>query len=137
MPDPAFGDAVHRSLRQFLSFGLVGVVNTAIGFGVIALAQVVFALHPVLANVLGYAAGLTNSYLMNRAFTFQGTVHSGGTMLRFFLAFVVAYGVNMAVLLSGLKLAADAALIVQGAAMVSYTIVFFLISKLYVFRNPT
>jgi putative flippase GtrA len=113
------------------------VVNTAIGFSVIALAQVVFGLHPVAANMLGYAAGLTNSYLMNRAFTFRGAGHSWGAILRFLLAFAMAYGANMAVLLSGLRLAPDAALMWQGVAMVAYTTVFFVISKFYVFRSPT
>jgi putative flippase GtrA len=128
---------VRGVLKQFLSFGLVGLVNTAIGFGVIALAQVVFGLHPVPANMLGYAAGLTNSYLMNRAFTFRGAAHSGAAMLRFGLAFVLSYGVNLAVLLSGLRLLPEAALLWQGLAMVSYTIVFFALSRLYVFRSPT
>lgn len=128
---------MRTGLRQFLSFGLVGVANTAIGFSVIALAQVVFGLHAVAANMLGYAAGLTNSYLMNRVFTFRGATHSTGVMLRFLLAFAVAYATNMAVLLTGLRVSPDAALLWQGLAMVSYTIVFFMISKLYVFRSST
>jgi putative flippase GtrA len=127
---------MRESLRQMVSFGLVGVVNTAIGFGTIVLAQVVFGLHPVPANILGYAAGLTNSYLMNRAFTFRGATHSAAVALRFLVAFGVAYGANMAVLLICLRLSSDHVLLWQGLAMVTYTTVFFLISKFYVFRRP-
>ena len=124
-------------LKQALSFGLVGVVNTAIGFGVITLAQVVFGLHPVPSNVLGYAAGLTNSYLMNRAFTFRGSAHSTGTALRFLLAFGISYGANLVVLLGLMRVSPEHALLWQAVAMVTYTAIFFLISKLYVFRPQT
>ena len=124
-------------LRQMISFGLVGVVNTAIGFGVIALAQVMFGLHPVVSNMLGYIAGLTNSYFMNRAFTFKGSAHSIRAMLRFLLAFGIAYGANVAVLLILIQISPDQVLLWQGLAMVTYTAIFFLVSKLYVFRHQT
>lgn len=131
------GDLVRKTPRQLVNFCLVGVVNTVIGFGTIAVAQLLFGLHPVLANIIGYAAGLTNSYLMNRAFTFSEMSHASGSAFRFVVAFVIAYGANMAVLLAGLRTFTDHVLLLQGLAMVIYTIIFFVISKIYVFRSPT
>jgi putative flippase GtrA len=122
-------------MRQLAAFGLVGVANTAIGFGTIALAQNGLGLHPVAANVLGYAVGLSNSYIMNRAFTFRGARHSTGQALRFLAAFAIAYAINLGVLLAGLALAPEAALGAQAAAMVAYTLAFFALSKIYVFRE--
>ncbi len=126
--------AMHETVRQAISFGLVGVLNTAIGFGTIVLAQTVFGLPPVVANILGYAAGLTNSFLMNRAVTFRGAGRDSATVARFLLAFVIAYGANLAVLLTLLALRPEAALAWQAVAMVVYTGLFFVISKVYVFR---
>lgn len=122
------------TIRQAISFGLVGVMNTAIGFGTIVVAQSVFGLHPVLANVLGYAAGLTNSFFMNRAITFQDAARDRASIVRFLVAFAVAYGANLMVLLILLSLMPGAALVWQAVAMVVYTGIFFVLSKFYVFR---
>lgn len=128
-------DPMRGGMRQFLTFGLVGVINTSIGLGTIALAQEGLGLHPVLSNIVGYAAGLTNSYFMNRAFTFRGAAHSQGAVVRFLVAFALAYGANLIVLLALLGRSEDHAMFWQAAGMVVYTVVFFLVSKFYVFRD--
>ncbi|MEJ6396238.1 GtrA family protein [Gymnodinialimonas sp. 2305UL16-5] len=122
------------TIRQAISFGLVGVLNTAIGFGTIVLAQTVFGLPPVVSNILGYAAGLTNSFFMNRAITFRGASRDLAAAIRFLVAFAIAYGANLAVLLGLLSVAPEAALAWQAVAMIVYTGVFFVLSKFYVFR---
>lgn len=122
-----------ESLRQLLTFSVVGVINTAIGLSVIWLASWLGA-NPYLANVLGYAFGLTNSFLMNRAFTFRQAGRGPGVVPRFAIAFCIAYGCNLALLTIGLAIDPGREFLWQCVSMVGYTGVFFILSKWFVFR---
>ncbi len=53
-----------------ISFGLVGVINSAIDFGVFSLAYYYFGLPVVAANTLAWVVAVTGSYVMNSTITF-------------------------------------------------------------------
>lgn len=60
------------TLRQLVKFGIVGWINVAIDFGFLNLFVIVGGVPVLLAGLLSTAMALTNSYLMNRAWTFRG-----------------------------------------------------------------
>lgn len=60
------------TLRQLVKFGIVGWINVAIDFGFLNLLVIVGGLSPLVAGLLSTAMALTNSYLLNRAWTFRG-----------------------------------------------------------------
>ena len=62
-----------------MSFALVGVVNSAVDFGVFALAYSYFDLPIILANVLSWCVAVSGSYVMNSLTTFA---HESGRELR-------------------------------------------------------
>jgi putative flippase GtrA len=74
-------DAWLRPLR----FGLVGVANTAVDFGVFLL-LLRLGLWPAPAAAAGFACGTLNSYLLNRNWTFRDAPRRPGWSQ--FLAFV-------------------------------------------------
>ncbi|MCG7409715.1 GtrA family protein [Paenibacillus sp. ACRRX] len=80
---------------QFIKYALVGVANTVIGLGTIAL--LLHALHwPHLwATFVGNSVGVMFSYVMNRNYTFQHRGKTSTSMLLFFgvsfLSYVLAY----------------------------------------------
>lgn len=55
---------------QIWRYGVVGVVNTLIGYALIVTLHMAIGLSLLSANVLGYAAGLSFSYFANRRWTF-------------------------------------------------------------------
>jgi putative flippase GtrA len=57
-------------LRKAISFGLIGVVNTAVDFGVFMFGVNVLGLPIVPANVLSWLIAISGSYVMNSYFTF-------------------------------------------------------------------
>ena len=61
-----------------MSFALVGVVNSAVDFGVFALAYSYFDLSIILANVLSWCVAVSGSYVMNSLTTFA---HESGREL--------------------------------------------------------
>lgn len=52
-------------------FSLTGVANTLVDVATFSLLAFVLGLAPAVANVLAYLVGVTNSYLMNRYWTFR------------------------------------------------------------------
>lgn len=122
-----------NAFREALLFAGVGLVNTALSLSVIWIASRV-GMGPYLANMAGYAVGLINSFFMNRAVTFRKQSSAPGAASRFLLTFAVAYVVNLTVLTAGLSISDAHEFLWQILAMITYTVVFFTLSKWFVFR---
>jgi putative flippase GtrA len=79
-----------RSLAgKAMSFGLIGVVNTVIDFGVFWVAVQKFAVPLIPANVLAWLVAVSASYVMNASITFAA---ESGRRLRWrsYAAFVAS-----------------------------------------------
>jgi putative flippase GtrA len=85
-----------------LRFGLVGVVNTGVDFLVFVLLFYGLAWPLLVANTLGYLAGLANSYVLNSRWTFGDRV--GGRVPARPLLYACLNGVGL--LLANLAVAA-------------------------------
>ncbi|MBJ6132066.1 GtrA family protein [Ochrobactrum sp. Q0168] len=118
---------------QFGRFGLVGLLNTFITLLVIAVLTWLGA-SPFVANAAGYVAGLVNSYFGNMKWTFRSE-SSWTRTLRFLVAFGICYAVNVYVLHLSLPLAQYQVLMPQVVAMTSYTVLFFILSRAWVFKK--
>lgn len=125
-------------VRQAVRFGSVGLVNTAVGLSLIWLAMW-FGAGPLLANALGYVAGLVVSFNLNRFWTFAGPDKFdtlGDTLAkarRFGGAFAVAWCLNAAVVWTGVQITDISPYLLQIAGMVTYTICFFVLCRIWVF----
>ena len=119
---------------------VVGVANTAVGFGGTLVLEFVFSLSPALANAGGYAVGIPFSFILNRRFTFGDRGRAGPAALRFALAVASAFALNQAVLqlaIGQLGRAGPGAVLSQAASAVSYTVTLFILCRLWVFRDAT
>lgn len=125
------------ALREMGRFVVVGLVNTAFGYAIFWLGLRLLGLSAHAANTLSYAISLCLSFVLTRRFVFRaqaGPAHQAAW--RFLLAFGIAFAVNQAGLWLLLYLAWRAE-IAQLGAMVSYTIVFFILNKFFVFHRPS
>lgn len=120
-------------IAYVLRFATVGVVNTLIGYAVIFLCMYGLGLGPVTSNVLGYAVGLVVSFVLNRTYTFRSRVAAGPQALRFAVFFGLAYLLNLGILLWLTREVGVASGIAQLAGGVAYFVVFFLLSRYFVF----
>jgi putative flippase GtrA len=89
-------------MNQALAFSKylsVGCVNTAVHFAVFVALFRLAGLAPLLASTIGYCAGVANSYLMNRAWTFKITAQPDlWEFLKFVTVNVIALGLNLVIL---------------------------------------
>lgn len=62
----------HSEVAQIGRFGLVGILNTIVDFGVYNLLLILFAsLDPVIASIVSGTAAMINSFIFNKSFTFK------------------------------------------------------------------
>lgn len=120
--------------NTFLRFALVGVANTAVGYGVILLFQYALGAPPVAANLAGYSIGSLLSYGLNRLFVFQSRRTHLHALPRFGAATVGCFLLNLLVLQSCIGLGMPAFL-AQALAVMSYTISFYFVNRFLVFRG--
>lgn len=59
------------SIRQFIKFCIVGVLNTAIDTLAYIFFTRIFGIFYLLANIFAFVISSTNSYYLNRIFTFK------------------------------------------------------------------
>jgi putative flippase GtrA len=124
-----------KRLLEPVRFVLVGAVNTLLGLGIILASKFFLGLADVAANALGYAVGLTVSFVLNKRWTFG---HSGAwrqSALRFLAAAAISYAVNLGVLLALIHWFQVDSYVAQGIAAAHYTVCFYLLSKFAVFRS--
>lgn len=114
-------------------FAIVGVVNTIVGLSVIYFCKFVLNVSDVPANVLGYATGLVVSFHLNSIWTFayRGLVLLAA--LRFLVAFLISYGINLATVLILIEKLDVNSYLAQAAGIPAYTAAFYLLSKTFVF----
>ena len=117
-----------------IRYGAVGVLNTLITAVVIYIVQELMGWRPVPSNVLGYAAGLLNSFILNSRWTFK-SAYSWRKLVGFALAFGVCYLLQLLVLLWLGEATGIPAYPRQLIAMVVYTGANFLLNKFLVFKK--
>lgn len=124
-------------LKLLLRYGMAGALNTAIGYAVIAALDIGLGVDSHLANLAGYLVGLSISYLLQRSFVFQSQAPHRRSLVRYGMAAAAAFLLNQAVLSLGLRVLGGEDLdraIAQLCAIGAYSIVFFALLKLWVFR---
>ncbi len=125
-------------IQVLTRYGIAGLINAGAGFAVI-FACLMLGASGLVANVAGYAFGLTLSFVLNRSFVFQVRHKTSAShVARYLLVFAVAYSVNLLLLRIGQGWLGDTHPLAQIPGMAAYSLVFFSLSQRFVFtaREP-
>jgi putative flippase GtrA len=86
-------------LRQFTLYLGVGVVNTALGLGMILYLSEIAGMQYMLANLLGYIFGLCIGFILHKTITFKNKSTEFYKQFRTFTAvFCVSYLIQLGIL---------------------------------------
>lgn len=97
----AKSEAVDR-YRHFWRFGMVGVINTAVDFSAFAFLHSFWGIDKLISQAAGYSAGLVNSFILNKSWTFENKATRQET-IRQSSKFIVVNALSLTVTLLGLK----------------------------------
>ncbi len=82
-----------NSVREFITFAIIGFINSVVDFSIInilsAITHVFSGPLIILFNVISFSIAVTNSYFLNKRWTFH---QSGGTVGQFFGFILVNIG---------------------------------------------
>ncbi|RWO23251.1 MAG: GtrA family protein [Mesorhizobium sp.] len=118
-----------------LRYALVGCVNTFVGLSVIFFCIGWVAMPSIAANASGYAVGLFVSFLLNRNFTFKSKVPIESVVGRFLTIMLLAFCVNVLVVLAATDWLGFGDYIAQILGVASYLIAGFVGNSLFVFKE--
>lgn len=124
---------VRHEVPEIVRFVIVGMVNTAFGYGVIFALMLGAGWSPEASNVTGYAVGLAVSYLLHRVFTFRSKGNPFGEAGRFLVVFGIAFGLNLVALSVCVRLLDIPAWISQIIAACVYVVSSYLMQRYFVF----
>lgn len=113
---------------------IAGLVNTLVGYGVFLLLLATSSMLPEVANAISYVIALVVAFILNKVFVFKSSVKNAVAIPKFIAAFAISFLVNQLVLILFYRLLNSPAAIAQIPAMVSYTIVFYVLNKHYVYK---
>lgn len=121
-----------RSLRQVIRYGIVGVVQNAVGYGIYLFFTWLGA-DPKLVVGVSYPIAILVSFLGNKKYTFGHKGGIAGTGGRFLLAQACSCGINLGMLAIGVDWLGYPHQLVQLAAIFVCAGFLFLALKFYVF----
>jgi len=91
-------DWITRELiAKFLKFCVVGVIGTAVDFGITALCKEVLKIQKYLSNAIGFTLAATGNYLLNRNWTFvdcKSPDRIAAEYFTFMVVSVIGLGIN-------------------------------------------
>jgi putative flippase GtrA len=119
---------------QFLKFGIVGVSNTLITFAVYTVLLKVFGVWYLAASAIGFIAGATNGFLLNRRWTFRGHVGDALTPVRWMIVQGCGLLANLGLIYLFVSGAGLDKLLGQACATAIVTVITFLVNRAWTFR---
>ena len=124
-----------KAIKQAIKYGVVGVINTLITAVVIWVMMKLLGCSDVVSNVVGYIAGVLNSFIWNKKWTFKSSEKWIGSAIRFGVVFGICYLLQLGLLVFVLNpyLAIDP-YYNQLIAMAFYTAINFVMNKFYTFK---
>jgi putative flippase GtrA len=119
---------------QFIKFAVVGVLNSAIQYLVFLFLYRFTGTQYLLASIIGYVAGMTNSYILNRRWTFGSRNQKRLTELARFVAVnLISLGVNLGLLFLLVSIGGMAPQWAQVLAIAGSTLINFVLNKAWTF----
>ena len=89
--------AAKKGVLQFIKYVVVGCINTAITLIVIFVCKSLLNIDPYIANAIGYAVGLINSFIWNKNWVFKSQNGYSREAIKFGIGFALCYLLQLGV----------------------------------------
>lgn len=125
-------------LRQIITFCGVGGLNTLLSLAIILGLSEILHVHYVLANIIGYAAGLISGFIMHKKITFKtqtGTHAAARQFITFLIVFAIGYAAQLGALILMVEQIHIPNIPAQIMAWIAYVMISFAGHKYFTFHG--
>jgi len=123
-----------KTARQLFSYAFIGVLTNLSGYSFYLLLTYSGG-TPKLTMTAMYAIGAVLSFFANRKFTFRHDGHVGAAGIRFMIAYMLGYLLNMLLLVMFVDWMGFPHQIIQAVAIVVVAVLLFFLSRIFVFSQ--
>lgn len=86
---------MNKTFRQFIKFGLVGLLSFLVDAGIYLILTRYLAVFYLIAKMISFILAAINSYIFNRAWTFRSkNTQIGREFIQFFIVSSIGLGLN-------------------------------------------
>lgn len=123
-------------IKQFVKFGMVGALNTVVDYALFASLTMVFHWFYLVANAVSFSIAVTNSYVLNRRWTFRSdNPNWRGEAVKFFIVNIIGLGMSEALLFVFVEHFSSHTLFAKALAIVVVLFWNFLGTRFWAFRK--
>lgn len=119
--------------NSFVKYGVIGLVNTIIGYGLIFTFMYLGILAEI-SNFLGYFVGFFVSYSLNKKYNFKSQNSHKRDLPKFLISMSIAYIFNLLTLIACYRFFGLNSYLSQIIAGAIYTLSGYILSKIWVFN---
>jgi len=124
--------AIHLEFGKFV---IVGILNTAINYGVFVLLLIALNLVYFVAGAIGFLSGAVSGFILNRLWTFKSNVPIAAGFLRYFIIQLFCLGAHITTQIGVAELLGVPEILSQLAGITITTFMNFFISRAIVFKK--
>ncbi|GKX67781.1 sugar translocase [Clostridium sp. TW13] len=122
-------------MLEVIKFGLVGILNTGITMVVYNI-LIFFGVNYIVANAIGYVAGVANSYIWNKNWVFNAKDKKDNSLIfKFIVVNVISFAVNSGVLILCENYITKNKTIAQLPAIIMGMAVNYILNKIWTFKK--
>lgn len=126
----------NTEIKKAGKFAVVGVLNTLLDMVIFALLAQVLGVNVYLSQCVSFSAGIANSYLLNRSWTFRAKdAFWSPALVRFLLLNLAMLAVSTSIIWLFYDFLGVHKLIAKVISTVCTMVVSFLVNRLWVFRD--
>ncbi|CAD86081.1 MULTISPECIES: GtrA family protein [Betaproteobacteria] len=126
--------SIRKTFRQLFSYALIGILTNVLGYAFYLLLTYLWDAPKITMTAL-YFVGASIGFFANRRYTFRHDGHIGVTGVRYLLAQVAGYLLNLVLLLLFVDWLGFPHQIVQAIAIIVVAIFLFVMSRFFVFAQ--
>lgn len=130
---------LHRIINEHRKTGakflIVGLLNTLSGLAVIFVAKWALGANDVIANISGYAVGITLGFKLNATWTFGQKGYVPSALYKYCFVLFVAYLLNLSTVMLLINTTAIESYYAQALGIVPYTLFTYVCSRYLVFNE--
>jgi len=124
-----------ETIIQVLKYSLVGIGNTLITWVVIWLLNDILGFSYIIANPIGYVAGLINSFIWNKNWTFKSTQKVSSSVIRFGVVWLICYLLQLWLVMYLREILTMEDKYITIIGMFFFTVINFILNKFYTFKT--